>query len=58
MIFRIISLENFEGWTGDFKIGDEINCIEKESLREAKEWAYNAYGPLGEDIKHKVIQIK
>lgn len=54
--FKIISLENFESQYGKIKKGDEINSIQAEDLLEAMTWAYDAYGPFGENIKHKIIK--
>lgn len=57
-IFKIISLEEIDGYLGKIKKGDELNCLLMNNIREAKEWAYNQYGPLGENIKHRVIEVK
>ena len=55
--FKIISMETFESWLGTIKKGEEINRIEAENLKEAKQWAYNSYGPYGENIKHVVKEV-
>ena len=54
--FKIICMENFDSVYGPFCIGDELNTIDMENIKEARRWAYNNYGPYGEDIKHKVIR--
>lgn len=54
--FNIISLEDFDSVYGYMKKGDIINTIDKENIRKAKKWAYEQYGPYGENIKHKVMR--
>lgn len=54
--FKIITLEEVDTWLGTIKPGEELNKIDMENLKEAKEWAYDAYGPYGENIKHKVMR--
>lgn len=54
--FKIICMENFDSIYGPIKIGEELNTVDCYDLKEAKRWAYNQYGPYGENIKHKVIR--
>ena len=54
--FKIITLEKIDTWSGIVKPGEEINKINMENLEEAKKWAYDTYGPYGENIKHKIIR--
>lgn len=57
-MFKIISLEDFDSICGKINKGDEINCIKANNIKEAKMWAYNQYGTMGENIKHKVVEVK
>lgn len=56
--FKIISLEEFESWYGTVKIGEEINAVNMEDINECKKWVHKQYGPSGEDIKVKIIEVK
>ena len=58
MIFDIISAEKFETNYETIKKGDIINTLEFESKDECIEWVYNNYGPMGEDIKVKIKEVK
>lgn len=57
-IFKIISMENFDSIYGEIKKGDEINSVEYETLNECKNFVRNQYGPKGENIKVKIIEVK
>lgn len=56
--FKIISLEEFESCYGTVKIGEEINAVNMEDINECKKWVHKQYGPSGEDIKVKIVEVK
>lgn len=56
-LFKIISMENFDSIFGLIKKGDEINCINCEDIHEAKRFCKIQYGPKGEDIKIKIVEV-
>ena len=58
MIFNIISEENFNSVYGIIKKGEIINTVQFETIKECKQWAYENYGPKGEDIKIKIQEVK
>lgn len=55
--YSIISMETFESYTGKINKGDEINKIQANNFNEARQWAYDQYGPMGENIRHKIIEV-
>ena len=58
MIYNIISMEEFDSIYGKIKKGDIINTIMFENLNECKQWAYQQYGPNGENIRIKIKEVK
>lgn len=55
--FNIISLENFDSIIGLIKIGDIIETVEQENELECKQYVYDKYGPMGENIKVKIKEV-
>ena len=58
MMFNIISAEEFETDYGTIKKGDVINTLHFESKDECNEWVYENYGPMGENIKVKIKEVR
>ena len=58
MIFNIISMEDFDSVYGIIKKGKVINTVQFETIKECKQWAYKNYGPMGENIKIKIQEVK
>lgn len=55
--FNIISLENFDSIFGPFKKGDIIETIEQENEFECRQYVFDKYGPMGENIKVKIKEV-
>lgn len=57
-MFKIISLENFDGYYGKVEIGDEIDCTFHEDIFECQKYVNNKYGKKGEDIKVRIEEVE
>ena len=58
MLFNIISAENFDSVYGFIKKGEIINTVQFKTHDECKQWVYDKYGPMGENIKVKIREVK
>ena len=58
MRYIVTSKEEFEAWFGTVKPGDELENFEAEDDASAKRYAYEKYGPYGEDIKIRLRRVE
>ena len=57
VLFNIICMENFNSVFGPIKKGDKLETVEQENKLECKQYVYDKYGPMGENIKVKIKEV-
>lgn len=57
-MFKIISLENFDGYYGEVKVGDEIDSTFHENIIECQKYVNKKYGKKGENIKVRIEEVE